>query len=275
MTRASAHIVGAYEYPARRVEDATVAGIAQDVAIGAFEVAGLSLVSVDALFCDTTAGVEPVALAELLGLDRLRYLNSTDVGGSSYLYHVGQAVQALESGVCDVALVVMAGLATRKPPAFDPGRVPGAAYEPSGVSQPSAYALVAQRHMYEYGTTSEQLAAVRVAASTHAQYNPLARFRDPVTVDDVLSSPMISDPLHRLDCCLTTDWGGALVLVSSWMAGSSERAGVGVRGYGFALAHNEAGFRDITISAAVGSGRDAFAMAGVKPADIGYASIYD
>ena len=222
MTRASAHIVGAYEYPARRVEDATVAGIAQDVAIGALEDAGLTRDSVDALFCDTTAGVEPVALAELLGLDRLRYLNSTDVGGSSYLYHDGQAVQALESGVCDVALVVMAGLATRKPPAFDPGRVPGAAYEPSGVSQPSAYALVAQRHMYEYGTTSEQLAAVRVAASTHAQYNPLARFRDPVTVDDVLSSPMISDPLHRLDCCITTDGGGALVLVSSRMTGSIE-----------------------------------------------------
>jgi acetyl-CoA C-acetyltransferase len=137
------------------------------------------------------------------------------------------------------------------------------------------HAMVATRHMYEFGTTSEQLAWIKVAASHHAQHNPHAMLPKVVTVEDVLNSPMVADPLHRLDCCVISDGGGALIVARPEIAKSLKRPLVGVKGWGEAYKHQSAGAIDLTYSAARFSGAMAFEKAGVKPADIKYASIYD
>ena len=129
--------------------------------------------------------------------------------------------------------------------------------------------------MHEFGTTSAQLAEIKVAASLHAQHNPNALLRAPVTVEQVLDSPMVADPLHRLDCCVITDGGGALVVVRPEIARDLARTCVNVLGHGEAIKHTDNGRVDLTYTGAVWSGPAAFAEAGVTPADIDYASIYD
>ena len=137
------------------------------------------------------------------------------------------------------------------------------------------YALAAQRHMYEFGTTSEQLAWVKVAASEHAQYNQHALLRKPVTVEDVVNSPMLSDPLHRLDCCVVTDGGGAVIVASPEVARQINRPKVKILGHGEAPKHTNNGHIDLTYTGARVVGPRAFDEAGVTPSDIEYASIYD
>ena len=154
------------------------------------------------------------AIADYLGLTNISYLDSTAVGGSSPVYQVGHAAAAIAMGKCNIALVT---LANRPRSERGGARFLGASPEASfelvyGTSTLGMYALAAMRHMYEYGTTSEQLAWVKVAASQHAQYNPHALLPNPVTVEEVLGSPMLSDPLHRLDSCVTTDGGGAVIV---------------------------------------------------------------
>jgi acetyl-CoA C-acetyltransferase len=129
--------------------------------------------------------------------------------------------------------------------------------------------------MHEYGTTLEQLAWVKVAASLHAQHNPNAMLRKPLTVEDVMNSPIISDPIRRLDCCVISDGGGALVLTRPEIARSLNRPRVKLIGCGQTLNTNNGGYLDLTRTGAERSGAAAFAEAGVKPADIDYASIYD
>jgi acetyl-CoA C-acetyltransferase len=136
--------------------------------------------------------------------------------------------------------------------------------------------MCAMRHMHEFGTTSEQLAWVKVAASHHAQYNPHAMLKDVVTVEDVLNSPMISDPLHRLDCCVVSDGGGALVVTSADVAKKIKRPQVRLIGHGESIKGPMGGRNlDLTYSAGVRTGPAAFAEAGITPKDIKYASIYD
>ena len=143
---------------------------------------------------------------------------------------------------------------------------PESGFEQVGITSPVGnYALAASRHMHEFGTTSEQLAWIKVAASEHAQHNPNALLPKVVTVDDVLGSPMVADPLHRLDCCVVTDGGGALVVVHPDVARELGRAGATVLGHGEALKHGDAGRIDLTYSAARWSGPAAFAEAGVDP----------
>ena len=205
-------------------------------------------------------------------------MDSTETGGSSYLVHVGHAAAAIAAGKCAVALITLAGLPRSqrmpRPPAS--ASAPEAAFEqPFGPTTVSLYALAARRHMHEYGTTSAQLAAIKVAASQHAQYNPNAMLPTPVTVEEVLDSPMISDPLHRLDCCVITDGGGALIVTSPEVAASLPRQTVTVLGHGESPKLTANGRVDLTYTGAVWSGPRAFEEAGVRPADIDYASIYD
>ena len=137
------------------------------------------------------------------------------------------------------------------------------------------YGMAAQRHMHEYGTTAEQLAWIKVAASHHAQHNPHAMLRNVVTVEDVVSSPMISDPLHRLDCCVISDGGGAFIVVSPEVAKDLNRDCAKVLGHGEAPKNLNSGKVDLTFTGARWSGPIAFEEAGVTPGDIDYASIYD
>lgn len=281
--RHKAYIVGAFEHPLRRAEARSLPLLHAEVAKGALADAGLSIADVDGYFCAGDApGLGPLSMVEYLGL-KVRHFDSTDVGGASYVGAVTHAAEAIAAGKCAVALITLAGRprSSKVPPhieaqVFAGPTVPEVPYElPFSPTFINTYAMAARRHMHEYGTTSEQLAWIKVAASHHAQHNPNALLRQVVTVEDVIRSPMIADPLHRLDCCVITDGGGALVVVSPEVAKSLGRASVSLLGAGEGIKHLDGGRVDLTYSAARWSGRAAFAEAGVRPSDIKYASIYD
>ena len=277
-----AYIAGIFEHPTRKADDKSLAQLHAEVAKGALEDAGLSKQDVDGYFCAGDApGLGPLSMVDYLGL-KVRHVDSSDTGGSSYILHVGHAAEAIAAGKCRVALITLAGRpramgqATGTQPRNLGMATPDAAFEfPYGPTTANMYAMCAMRHMHEFGTTSEQLAWIKVAASHHAQWNPHAMLRNVVTVEEVVSSPMIADPLHRLDCCVISDGGGAIVVVHPDVARSLKRPRVKVRGAGEAPKHQMGGRIDLTYSGAAWSGPAAFAEAGVKPADIKYASIYD
>lgn len=279
--RGKAFVAGIYEHPGRELPDKTVAQIHAEVAAGALADAGLGFSDVDAYFCAGDApGFGPLSMADYMGL-HCSYVDSTETGGSSYVCHVGHAAAAIAAGKCSVALVTLGGKPrTGGGGPGGPGRI-GAAPESNFESQwgiPGAvggYALAASRHMYEFGTTSRQLAEIKVAASLHAQYNPDAYLRNVISVEEVLDSPMVSSPLRRMDCCVVTDGGGACVVVSPEVARDLAVPRVKVLGHGEAPKHTENGRIDLTYSGAVWSGPRAFEEAGVSQADIDYASIYD
>jgi acetyl-CoA C-acetyltransferase len=280
--RGRAYIMGAFEHPTRKAADKSSAQLHAEAAKGALVDAGLSKEDIDGYFCAGDAPGGAMSMADYMGLRKLRHLDGTDVGGSSYILHVGHAAEAIAAGKCSIALITLAG----KPltdPAGSAARGgafasrPEEAFEsPYGGTTHNQYAMCAMRHMHQYGTTGEQLAWIKVAASHHAQYNPNAVLRSVVTVEDVLNSPIIATPLHRLDCCVVTDGGGALIVSSPEVAKQLSRPRVKVLGAAEAIKgpFGGCGF-DLTASAAALSGPKAFAEAGVKPADIKYASIYD
>ncbi len=279
----SAYIVGAFEHPTRKADGQSVAQLHAESAYGALQDAGLTKDDVDGYFCAGDGpGLGPIDMADYLGLERLRHINSTDIGGSSYVAHVGHAAEAIALGKCSIALITLGGrpraaaMQTGTLPRSWGANVPNEPFEmPFGRTVTNTYAMCAMRHMYEYGTTPEQLAWVKVAASRHAQHNERAMLKNVVTVEDVLASPLVADPLHRLDCCVISDGGGALIVTSPEIARSLKRPLVKIKGAGQALKHQAAGQVDLTYSAARWSGPRAFAEAGVTPADIKYASIYD
>ncbi|MDP6706972.1 MAG: thiolase domain-containing protein [Alphaproteobacteria bacterium] len=277
-----AYIAGVYEHPTRKADDKTVAQLHAEVAAGALADAGLSKDDVDAYFCAGDApGLGGISMAEYMGLD-LKHIDTTETGGSSYVIHVGHAVEAIHAGLCSVALVTLAGrpraegMATGTAPRVYAGTVPDAGFEQSyGPNVVNLYAMAAMRHMHEFGTTSEQLAWIKVAASHHAQHNEHAMLQNVVTVEEVVNSPMIADPLHRLDCCVISDGGGALVIVSPEVAKGLGDRPAKVLGHGEAIKHLRAGRVDLTYTGAAWSGPRAFEDAGLTPADVDYVSIYD
>lgn len=276
----NAHIAGAYEHPLREIPDRTVAQIHAEVAVGALVDAGLTMADVDAYYSAGDApGFGALSMADYLGLE-CRHLDDTETGGSSYLAHVQHAAAAIAAGQIDVALITLAG--NPRSGGAGPGgsarfsSAPEADYETHfGLGVIGGYAMAAMRHMHEFGTTSAQLAEIKVAASTHAQHNPDAFLQNVVTVDEVLESRMISDPLHLLDACVITDGGGALVVVSDAVAATLDRHTIPVLGTGFGFKGTNSGRVDLTYTGARISGPAAFAEAGVQPSDIDYASIYD
>jgi acetyl-CoA acetyltransferase len=253
----------------------------------ALDDAGLTLDDVDGVAC---AGA-PAGLAEFLGIHP-RYLDGTTVGGSSYELHVEHAAAAIAAGLCDVVVGVYASTprSNRRRPGGGgaggpggpggppPGPNPAFAWEvPYGLRLPiGAYALAASRHMAVYGTTPEQLAQIAVDTRHWAAMNPNARFRDPITVDDVLDSPMVVSPLHLLDCCLVTDGAGAYVITSAERARDLARPPVYVLGAATAGTHSMiTEMPDLTVTGGAVSGPAAFQMAGVKPDDVDLVMGYD
>jgi acetyl-CoA C-acetyltransferase len=283
--KGKACLAGVYEHPTRKAPDKSVAQLHAEVAKGALEDAGLTKQDVDGYFCAGDApGLGPLSMADYLGL-KLRHMESTDTGGSSYLVHVAHAAQAIAAGKCNVALVTLAGRprtegSSGTQPRTWGANLPDAPFEaPYGLVTTNSYAMVAMRHMHEYGTTSAQLAWIKVAASHHAQHNPHAMLREVVTVQEVLDSPVIADPLRRLDCCVVSDGGGALIVarpeIAKSLAGEKRRPLVRLIGAGESPKGQAGGRLSLTISGAAWSGAAAFAEAGVTPADIQYVSIYD
>ncbi|MCI0546072.1 MAG: thiolase domain-containing protein [Candidatus Rokubacteria bacterium] len=280
--KGKAYIAGVFEHPTRKADDKSLAQLHAESAMGALADAGLAREDVDGYFCAGDApGLGPLSMIDYLGL-RVRHMDTTETGGSSYVVHVGHAAEAIAAGKCTAALITLAGrpraegMATGTAPRNYGAAAPDAGFEfPFGPTVVNQYAMCAMRHMHEFGTTSTQLAWIKVAASHHAQHNPLALLREVVTVEEVVASPMIADPLHRLDCCVISDGGGAIVVTSPEVARRLSRPRVRVLGAGEAPKHQMGGKIDLTYSGAVWSGPAAFAEAGVRPSDIRYVSIYD
>lgn len=281
-------IVGAYEHPTRKAPDKSLAQLHAEAAAGALADANLTFDDVDGYFCAGDAPrmgpqalMAPLSMIDYLNL-KVRHVDSTDTGGASYLTHLSHAAQAIRSGKCRVALITLAGKPRSEKLSFgvsaqqrDPNQVDTQWEAPFSLTNAAGYAMVARRHMHDFGTTSEQLAWIRVAASTHAQHNPNAMLRNVVSVRDVLDSPTIASPLRRLDCCVVSDGGGALVVVSPEIAREIKRPIVKLIASGEAAYHGYGGDVDLTRTSLAPAGRDAFAEARVSPCDINYASIYD
>ncbi|MDB5970246.1 MAG: thiolase [Hydrocarboniphaga sp.] len=239
--------------------------------------AGMELKEVDALFIaqpqDTLAGL---SFAEALGLQP-KITDCNRSGGSGFMLQLEHAALALHAGYCDVALIAYGSnqasasgalVQTSKNAFWD------AQYKP--LRPISAYALAAARHMHQYGTTKRQLAEVAVAARRWAQLNPEAVMRDPLSVDEVVSARMISDPLGLRDCCLVTDGAAAIVMTRAERARDTAKKPVYALASASTVTHADiSSMPDLTVTGAVESGARAYAQAGVKPADIDVVQVYD
>ena len=263
---------GELEFGGRALEARVIAEALED--------AGLTLADVDGVCCSGP----PMGLAEYLGIQP-NFLDGTFVGGSSFELHIEHAAAAIAAGLCEVVVVVYAqtprrdrrrGVDGHTP--MPPGANPMLEWEsPYGLAVPAgSYALAASRHMAQYGTTSEQLAAIAVVAHSWGALNPLARYREPIHVTDVLASPMVASPLHQLDCCLVTDGAGAVVLTSAERSRHLRRPPVYVLG---AASHADhwmiSEMPDLTRTAGAVSGPKAFSNAGITPADVDVLLAYD
>jgi acetyl-CoA acetyltransferase len=256
--------------------------IAAAAAKNALDDAGLTARDVDGIVvASTNIFMSGLALAEHLGV-RPKFTESTMVGGSSFVGHLIPAALALNAGLCDTVLVaygsnqrtgVGRAEAARYKMALDP-QVFEHPYKP--FNPPSSYALATARHMHQYGTTRAQLAEIAVAARRWAQLNPEAFAREPLTVDDVLQSRMVSDPLTVRDCCLVTDGGGAYVLTRAERAKDFAKPPAYLLGVGAAHWHRQiSSMPDLTVTAATESGKRAFDMAGLGPRDVDVLELYD
>jgi acetyl-CoA acetyltransferase len=228
---------------------------------------------------------DAVTMAEYLGINH-RFIDGTMTGGSSFEFHVQHGAAAIREGLCDTILVTYGSdYLSRMGRRLGTGgfarggdRVGGPVqYEaPYGNSLVGAYAMAARRHMHEYGTTSEQLAEIAVGIREFATYNPHAIYRDPITVDDVLNSRLIADPLHLLDCCAITDGGGAFIMTTAERAQDLAQPPVYVLGAAGAQTHwNISQMPDFTSTAASQAGPEAFRRAGLTPDDVDMVMFYD
>ncbi len=280
-SHSKAAIVGVAESDLGITANKTVLQLQTQAARAALADAGLSLSDVDALFCTGNWAWSPnLMLAEYLGIQP-KYTDGTNIGGSSFEAHIGHAVAGIESGLFEVALIAYGSTqrSDRTRARTTPFTPLTEQYErPFGLPTPvGAYALAAMRHMSEYGTTSEQLAEIAVATRKWAMLNEKAMMRTPITLEDVLASRMIAEPLHLLDCCLVTDGGGAVVITSAARAAQTRKGPIWVLGHGESHTHNTiVNMPDLAVhGAAIASGHAAFEMAGLTPAEIAVAEIYD
>jgi acetyl-CoA acetyltransferase len=261
----------------------TILGLQTQAILAALDDAGLALSDVDGLFTTGVSRFSATLVAEYLGIFPT-WTDSTMAGGSSFEIFVAHAAEAIRAGRCEVAVVSYGSnqrsAQSRRLGGVQEEHTPEAQFEaPYGPLSPiSMYAMAAQRHRHEFGTTPEQLAEVAVAAREWALLNPRA-FRHgagPLTVADVLASPMVSSPLRVGDCCLVTDGGGAVVLTTEARARDLRRRPVRILGHGETTTHiGMSQIPDLTATGAAVSGRRAYAMAGLGPGDMDVVQVYD
>jgi acetyl-CoA acetyltransferase len=278
LKRAGAAVVGVAESDLGQVaEDMSPLDLMAQGTQRALADCGLALKDVDGLFCATAQSrLSVLAFAEYLGIQPA-YVDSTIVGGSSFEYHVAHAAAAIALGLCNVAVVAYGstqrsiGRRQASMREINPYETPFRPFMPS-----SAYALAASRHMHQYGTTREQLAAVAVAAREWALLNPVAWEKKPLTVEGVLGARMVSYPFTVRDICLVTDGGGAIVITAAERARSFKKPPVYLLGCGQSITHNAiSSMPDLTVTGAVASGKEAYAMAKLGPGDVDAVELYD
>jgi acetyl-CoA acetyltransferase len=277
--RMSVAIVGAAETDVVGVQpDKSAIQLHAEAAFNALADAGISKDEVDAVLC---AGQSPVAVAEYLGITPT-YIDGTGVGGCSFMLHVRHAAAAIQAGLCKTALIThgQSGRSRVGEAGWGGGRqtMGGQFEDPYGVAgPPTRFTIPIVRHMAEYGTTHRQMASVAVATRRWAEKNPRAMMRDPITVEDVLASRMIAYPVHLLECCLVTDGGGALVVVSAERARDFPKKPVYLLGSGESSEHSMISMmHDFTESRAFKvSGQLAFGEAKIERKDIDHAMFYD
>jgi acetyl-CoA acetyltransferase len=278
LKRGSAAIVGVAESDLGLVAPHTspIDLMAQGV-MRALDDCGLQLSDVDALFAATSqARFSTMMLKEYLGLNPT-WNDNTQIGGSSFEAHVAHAWAAIQLGQCEVAVITYGSTqrsvsrAAASPREYNYYEAPFKPFMP-----PTAYAMATARHMHQYGTTREQLAEVAVAARQWALMNPAAWEKEPLSIEQVLASRMVSHPLSVRDCCLVTDGGGAIVMTSGERAKTLKKQPVYPIGYGEGISHNSiANMADLTVTGAAVSGPRAYAMAGLGPKDIDVVELYD
>jgi acetyl-CoA acetyltransferase len=276
-------IVGAALSDCGRVDDKTAFHLHQQATSRALADAGIDKSEVDGFMSCGTGSLAPIEVAEYLGMGPMRWVDGTSVGGSSWEFYVEHAAAAIAAGLADV-IVAAYGSTTRAnlkrgirtanlsfgvrgPQQFD---------APYGHTLMAKYAMAARRHMHEFGTTAEQLAEIAVSARYNASLNPDAYYRDPLTIEDVQSAPMVADPFTKLHCCIRSDGGGAVVLVSEERARDCAKKPVWVLGTGEAVTYTTLSeWEDFTEAPAAISGPLAFERAGLTPDDVDVCEIYD
>ena len=289
-----AAIVGIHEFPLRKIDELSSLQIKAESAIHALQDAGLTWKDVDAVYeagegGSVLSGI--ISTPEYFGVQP-KVIDTTMHGGASFEVQAAHAKHAIAAGKANVALLTYGSTMRReafklgsggRTLAQGPAHPVGNMEDLWGLNLVGDYAMVAHRHMHQYGTTSEQLAAISVATRRHAMRNPEAvqamedlRYKDigELTIEDVVGSRVIADPLHKLECCMVSDGGGAVVIASAEVARNARKKPVWLLGTGEAVKFPENG-GDITISAAARSGPPAFGEAGVRPAEIDVALLYD
>ncbi len=301
LTRKAA-IVGAYEHPLRVAPGYTEMGIEMECAKAALEDAGLNFEDVDGFF-GVTAPVENMSAATYCDYLNIhpRIVGDTSIGGATFLRFVLEAASFINAGLMNVGLITYSQLLVsrgwglfrpisfggtggskrpRSASAIRAAARPAPSWTeafsaPYGLVGVAGYGQVAQRHMHEYGTTSEQLAEIAVATRYNASFNPQAKYQSPITVEDVVDSRLICSPLHLLDCCVVTDGAGAVVVASPEVARGCKQPPAWVLGGAMAIGHRDAGYRDYGRIAAAESGPRAFADVGLSQDDIDLCMLYD
>ena len=282
--RGKVAIVGAADTKVGAVPDLSATQLCVDAVCRALDDAGISKDQVDGLVtCNSMA--EPYMYHAEMIAEYLQifpgYCISVGAGGGTTFSILHHAASAIVTGVCDTVVIAMAdslrsGLSKEQAMAMMSSAGHPQFESPYGPTIPSFYALIARAHMETYGTTPEQLAAVAVNARRHAARNPAAQKREPISIEDVVNSRLIADPLHLLDCSLVSDGGAAVVLTSAERAADFPHSPVYLLGAGEGHGHEHISqARSLTISAAVESGRRAYEMAGLGPTDIDVAGLYD
>ena len=286
MTLAETRIAGIGESRCGKVPDRSALQLQSDAARAALNDAGLTLMDIDGLIT-TPVRVEswnmPCGVVASFLSVQPAYLSTLDLAGASGAAMIHHAAMAIATGQCHTVLCVAGqNLLTNKTraSAVQTMAESGAAHPqfevPYGPLVASNYALIAQRHRHEYGTTEEQMAEVAVTIRHHASLNPNAHQTKPITVREVLDSPMITSPLKRFDCALVSDGAAAVIVTSADRARDLKQKPVRLLGQGYGLSHSYVGEAlNLPVSGAVESGKKAFAMAGVTPADIDVAELYD
>ncbi len=282
--RGQVAIVGAADTKVGVVPDMGPTQLCVDAARRALDDAGIDKDQIDGLVtCNSMA--EPYlyhaeAIAEYMQIFP-RYCIAVGAGGGTTFSILHHAASAILTGICDTVLISMADslrtCLSREQAMLLQSSTGHPQFEaPYGPTVPAYYALIARAHMETYGTTAEQYAAIAVACRKHAALNPTAQMRDPITVDDVVNSRMIADPLHLLDCSLVSDGGSAVIMTSAERANDFPHQPVYILGVGEGHGHEHISqARNLTTSAAVESGQRAYEMAGLGPADMDLAMLYD